>query len=188
MSTEASAENGATVVITHRVKAGKHAEYENWLARIGAACRASPGHLDWQIIRPIRDLSVSYTVIIRFDTVAHLRAWMESTQRRELISEAAALFATDDEYSIHSGLDFWFVPRGGKMKVPVRWKQFVVTWSAIYPLAMLVPLAIAPVIRGARISEARPLVTLITTGVIVFLMVYVVMPRYTKWVQRWLFA
>jgi antibiotic biosynthesis monooxygenase (ABM) superfamily enzyme len=30
--------------------------------------------------------------------------------------------------------------------------------------------------------------TLVGTGVVAFLMVYVVMPRYTKLVARWLFA
>lgn len=188
MNTHTQGTHGATVVITHKVKEQKHAAYEAWLDRIGAECRQSAGHLDWQIIRPIKDVSVSYTVVIRFDTVEHMRAWMDSPRRRELISDAAEILAADDEFTIHSGLDFWFMPRGGKVKVPVRWKQFFVTWSAIYPLGLLVPLAVAPLVHELGIDKARPLVTLITTGVIVLLMVYVVMPRYTKLVQRWLFA
>jgi antibiotic biosynthesis monooxygenase (ABM) superfamily enzyme len=80
------------------------------------------------------------------------------------------------------------MPKARKVKVPVRWKQFLVTWSAIYPLAVLVPIGVTPLIRVMGIGEARPFAALVTTGVIVALMVYVVMPRYTNLVRRWLFS
>jgi antibiotic biosynthesis monooxygenase (ABM) superfamily enzyme len=75
---EGTGDGGATVVITHRVRDGQHAGYESWLKEIAPLCRASVGHLDWHIIRPISGLSDTYTVIIRFDTRAHLQDWMES--------------------------------------------------------------------------------------------------------------
>ena len=62
---------GATVVITHRVHKGKQEEYENWLDEIAPFCRASSGFLDWHIVRPIVDVTETYTVIIRFDTIEH---------------------------------------------------------------------------------------------------------------------
>lgn len=188
MSNPANLVEPATVVIRHRVKKGMHAEYEAWLVRIGAACRASIGHLDWQIIRPIQNLSVHYTVIVRFDSVEHLRQWMDSARRQDLVVEAAKILAADDEYTIHSGLDFWFTPKSEGVKVPVRWKQFFVTWSAIYPLALLVPMGVLPLIGLLGQGQNRLLATLVTTGVIVALMVYVVMPRYTYFVRRWLYS
>ncbi len=77
---------------------------------------------------------------------------------------------------------------GAKAKVPVRWKQFLLTWSAIFPLALGVPFAVVPVLRWAGIPASLPLTTLVVTAAVVFLMVYVVMPRYTRLVQRWLFT
>jgi uncharacterized protein len=182
-----TSEDGATAVITHRVPGDKHADYENWLEEIAPLCKASPGHLDWHIIRPIAGITETYTVIIRFDTKEHLQNWMMSTERENLIAKAKTLLAADDEFYISSGLDFWFTPSGAKAKLPVRWKQYLVTWSAIYPLAVLVPLLVAPLLRLLGIVNNLLLSTLIITAVIVFLMVYVVMPRYTKLVQRWLF-
>ena len=44
------------------------------------------------------------------------------------------LFAADDRYVVKSGLDFWFTPAGASIKVPTRWKQFVITWSVILSL------------------------------------------------------
>jgi hypothetical protein len=181
-------ERGATVVITHRVRLGKESQYDDWLNEIGPLCRRSEGHLDWQIIRPISGLTATYTVIIRFDTREHLQNWMNSQQRKRLIEKVLPLLAKDDDFTIRSGLDFWFVPEGAETKVPVRWKQLLVTWSAIYPLVLGVPLIVIPLLRHLGIPPDRYLDTLIITGLVVSLMVYLVMPRYTKFVHRWLFS
>jgi len=181
-------ENGATVVITHRVRDGKQRDYERWLEEIGPLCRNSPGHLDWQILRPIPGLTGTYTVVIRFDSNENLRDWMNSDHRKQLIEKVRPLLAIDDIYNIRSGLDFWFTPEAGSMKVPVRWKQFLITWSAIYPLVLFTPLLVIPAMRLLRLPDYRLLNALLVTGTIVWLMVYVVMPRYTKLVRRWLFA
>lgn len=179
---------GATVVITHRVRGDKHAEYERWLDEIAPLCRASPGHLDWHIVRPIPGVTETYTVVIRFDTTENLRNWMESSERERLIEKVQPLFVGADDFYISSGLDFWFTPAGAKAKVPVRWKQYLITWSAIFPLALGVPFVVSPVLRLLGILSSLPLTTLTVTAVVVFLMVYVVMPRYTRLVQRWLFT
>jgi uncharacterized protein len=183
-----SGERGATAVITHRVREGRHADYERWLDEISPLCRTSPGHLDWHIVRPVAGLTHTYTIVIRFDTSEHLRQWMESPARARLIEKAQPLFVTGDDFFVSSGLDFWFAPGGARARVPVRWKQYFVTWSAIYPLVLVVPPAMAPVLRQLGVPETRPLTTLVVTGIIVFLMVYLVMPRYTRLVQKWLFT
>jgi uncharacterized protein len=187
MSASDATQNGATVVITHRVREGKESDYDNWLNEIGPLCRAHPGHLDWHIVRPVSGLTTTYTVIIRFDTEEHLRQWMGSHDRQRLIERARPLLAADDEYTIRSGLDFWFTPAGTGVKVPVRWKQFLLTWSAIFPLALGVPLVVAPALELLGVSNNRYFNTLLVTGVVVLLMVYVVMPHYTKLVRKWLF-
>lgn len=183
-----SGDEGATVVITHRVRAQAQADYERWLLQIAPLCRASPGCLDWHIVRPVPGLTETYTVVIRFDTNEHLKLWMESEARRRLIEQARPLFVTGDDFHISSGLDFWFTPAGAKAKLPVRWKQYLVTWSAIYPLALLVPMVVVPALDALGVPRLQPVTTLAVTGVVVFLMVYVVMPRYTRLVRRWLFS
>lgn len=183
-----SKNEGATVVITHRVGEGKQADYESWLDEIAPLCRASLGHLDWHIIRPISGLTETYTVIIRFDTRAHLQDWMESPVRAGLIEKVRPLLVTGDDFYVSSGLDFWFTPAGAKAKLPVRWKQYLVTWSAIYPLVLGVPLVVTPVLRHLGIPNNSFLTTLAVTGVVVFLMVYIIMPRYTRLINRWLFT
>lgn len=178
---------GATVVITHRLRPGQQPAYEKWLDAVGPACRTYPGHLDWHIIRPIPGLTETNTVVIRFDTVANLERWMNSDDRRRYIDQLRPLLAGDDTFFINSGLDFWFVPEGARATVPVRWKQFLITWSAIYPLVLVVSLLQAAGFRGLGLSPNPYLALLGSTALVVGLMIYVVMPRYTHLVRGWLF-
>jgi uncharacterized protein len=180
-------DNGATVVITHRIRGEKHTEYELWLNEIAPICKASPGFLDLHIVRPIAGITDTYTVIIRFDTVEHLKKWMSSSEREYLITKVRPLFAGADDFYISSGLDFWFIPAGAKAKIPVRWKQYLITWSAIYPLALGVPYIVTPMLHLFELTGIQWLTTLAVTAIIAFLMVFVVMPRYTRLVQMWLF-
>ncbi len=179
--------HGATAVITHRVREGQQDAYELWLDEIGPKCRAAPGHLDWHIIRPIAGLTHTNTVVLRFDTITNLERWMASADRRRLIEQVSPLLATEDEFFINSGLDFWFVPEGAHAKVPVRWKQFVITWSAIYPLVLGVSLVVSTLLLQVGLSLNGYLFTLIVTGLVVALMIYLVMPYYTHMVRSWLF-
>jgi len=178
---------GASVVITHQVIDGKQSEYENWLNEIGPLCRNATGHIDWQIIRPIPALTSTYTVIIRFDSTQHLKDWMDSDERRQLIEKAGPLLDKGDNYFIKSGLDFLFDPSEAKTKIPARWKQHLTTWSAIYPLSVIIPLIILPILRKLNVPQYRLIDSLIISGTIVLLMVYFVMPNYTKLIKKWLY-
>lgn len=142
-------------MITHRVRDDKHAEYENWMKEIGPLCMAAPGNLDLHIVRPVPGLTDTFTIIIRFDTNAHLQEWLHSPTRRLLISKASPMLVAGDDFRISSGLDFWFQPQLAHAKVPIRWKQFLVTWSAIYPLVMLVPPLVVPGLRYLGLPEHR---------------------------------
>lgn len=183
----ATDEQGATVVITHRIKAGGAGAYEAWLKEIGPVCRSYAGHLDWQIIRPIAGLSGTYTVVIRFDTEEHLRSWMFSEDRRKLVAKAQPLFVDEDRFHIRTGLDVWFASSGGT-NTPLRWKQCVATLVALYPLVIVVPLLMLPLMRAVGVPENFYLDNFLITAIIVWLMAYVVMPPFTRLIQHWLYA
>jgi antibiotic biosynthesis monooxygenase (ABM) superfamily enzyme len=178
---------GASVVITHHILDGKQQQYEKWLDEIVPITKHSNGFIDLQIVRPIPHLTFVYTVIIRFDTIENLKTWMESEDRKMLIQKANPFFKKNDNYQIKSGLDFLFNSEKEGTKVPVRWKQFLVTWSAIYPLSLLIPLIVLPILRFLQIPANHYFDALINSGFIVFLMVFVVMPNYTKIIKKWLY-
>ena len=110
--------DGATVVITHRIRNNRHDAYEAWMESISLLCKAATGFLDCNIVRPIPGITATYTVIIRFDTTKNLKGWMESNGRKRLIKAVKPLLVGADDFYISSGLDFWFVPGGARAKVP----------------------------------------------------------------------
>lgn len=112
---------------------------------------------------------------------------MDSPTRVGLIEKAQPLLVKGDDFFVSSGLDFWFTPAGAKAKVPIRWKQYLVTWSAIYPLSLIVPLIVTPILKYIGIHDNHLITALVVSATVVFMMVYVVMPRYTNLIKRWLF-
>ena len=105
--------------------------------------------------------------------------------RKYLIEKAKPLFAKDDKFYIKSGLDFLF--EHDKQKVPVRWKQFLVTWSAIYPLSILIPSLVLPILKELNFPESKFINSFFVSGVVVLIMVYSLMPNYTKLISKWLY-
>jgi hypothetical protein len=178
---------GASAVINHQILQGKQHLYEDWLHEIEPLCRAADGNIDWQIIRPIPHLTDTYTVIIRFDTIDNLKSWIESDTRKQLIEKVKPILAKDDHYSIRSGLDFLFESVNTSAKPPVKWKQYVVTWSAIYPLSLLIPELLLPICRTLNLPDNRFLHSLLISGTVVFIMVYLLMPGYTRLIKKWLY-
>ena len=177
---------GATVVITHNILDGKQQEYENWLQEISLISKKSAGFIDWQIIRPIPNLTFTYTVILRFDTIENLTNWMESKERKKWIEKAFPFFVKEDKFYIKSGLDFLFLSESENVKIPVRWKQYLVTWSAIFPLATFIPMILLPLLRSFGFPQNRYIDSFIVSGTIVFIMVYLLMPPYTRLIKKWL--
>jgi len=188
VNTATDGQSGATAVITAHVRREHVDDYERWLNEIQPICRSYPGFLDSQVIRPIAGVTRTYTFVIRFDTIANLRNWMESGDRSRLIQKARLLMSHDDNYAIRSGLDFWFTPETQDVKTPAKWKQFLLTCSAIYPLVLLVPLGVSPVMQLIGISKSGFVSLFAGTVAICWLMTYVIMPHYTKLMERWLYA
>ena len=180
-------EHGATVIISHQVLDGQQTNYENGLGEIAAACKAQPGYLDTQVVRPIPNLTDTYTVIIRFASHHHMKLWMSSPERKQFIANVRPILAGDDDYKVHSGLDFLFVSEEANAKVPTRWKQFLVTWSVVYPLVLLAPMIVDPLMRQVGLPDNPYLSTLFVTCMVVLLLIYLVMPHYTKLVHKWLY-
>jgi hypothetical protein len=184
MSIDAHAEPAAsetvTGIIVHHPRAGARSEYEQWLSDIRETCQRFPGYLSTDVIRPVGKQR-NYTVIIRFAGVEALRAWLESPERREHLQRIEHALEQGDRYEIRSGLDFWFTPP--TVKPPKRWKQYLLTLSSIFPLTVIVPWALAPLLGGMPLLATKAVIA----AVIVALMVYAIMPHYTRLVSRWLY-
>ncbi|MEL6461475.1 MAG: hypothetical protein AAFQ91_25115 [Cyanobacteria bacterium J06621_15] len=66
---------------------------------------------------------------------------------------------------------------------PPKYKLFLLSWMGIYPLITIVLLLFGQQL----ILLPLPLRTLILTGILVYLMTFLVMPKLTKLFHRWLY-
>lgn len=173
-----------TSVILHEVADDRRDEYEQWLGRIIPVAATFRGHRGVDVIRPAEG-SRTYTVAIRFDDLECAQAWFASTTRQSLVAEVEPLLAQDESVRTVTGLEFWFDhPKGPP--APRRRKQFLLTLSVIYPLTLIVPLLVHELIAGLPLLQPRWIERLIVAALIVWLMTYVIMPRYTRWLAGWL--
>jgi antibiotic biosynthesis monooxygenase (ABM) superfamily enzyme len=171
-------------VITHTVKAGAEQRYEEWTKEILSAVSSYPGYLGREVFLPTRG-NHKYTIIVRFDNEEHLRNWTDSEARRGFISQANDLLEKGDQNEVRTGIDFWFTPEG--TRPPKAWKQFLLTASAVYPLSLILPRLLAPLYRAAP-ALGHPLISaLVMAALLTGLLTFVIMPRYTRLVRRWLY-
>ncbi|MBN8739701.1 MAG: antibiotic biosynthesis monooxygenase [Xanthomonadaceae bacterium] len=178
--------DSVTAVIRHRVRAESVADYEQWLQRIVPIAQRFPGHRGVDVIRPAPG-SLLYTVTIRFDTLAHAQDWFESSARQVLLAELTPLLSQDEQRETVTGLEFWFRPEPGQ-KPARRYKQFLLTLAVIFPLTLLVPMPVHWLAQRWPWLGNTLLSHLLVAAVIVGLMTYVLMPRLTRWLARWLYA
>lgn len=171
-------------IITHTVKEGMEKRYEDWLADILGSVSNFPGYLGREIFRPAQGAR-KYTTIVRFDSLEHLNAWAESNERASYINRVSDLLEKGDVHEIRTGIDFWFTPEG--VKPPKSWKQFLLTLSAVYPLSLIIPLLLRPLFNVAPSPDHQLVKALLTSATLTALLTFVIMPRYTRLVKRWLY-
>jgi uncharacterized protein len=167
--------------VTRRVKPGHEAAYEGFLEGIIGAARAFPGHLGVEVFRPAPGQGGEYRTVYRFDSLAHLHAWLDSPEHAAWLEGAEPHVIGPLRRQVLTGLEGWFTQPG--LPPPPPYKLALVTWATIFPLITLVVVATAPLV-GSWPLVAR---LAVTTGVTVPLMTWVVMPRVTRLLHRWLY-
>ncbi len=173
-----------TVLVSRRVKPGREAEFETWLEEVRKAAVAFPGHQGVTVSRPLDPARPDYLVVFRFDSARHLAAWRQSAVRKRLIEQSADMAQEPPEERALSGLETWFaVPGGQVVRPPARWKMWIMSSAAIYPLITAITFAAAPVMGRL----ALPLRFLVTIPVMGALMTWLVMPVLTRLFTRWLY-
>jgi antibiotic biosynthesis monooxygenase (ABM) superfamily enzyme len=169
--------------MTRRIKPGHEALYEQVLEGIFAAASAFPGHLGVEVFRP-RTPADEYRTIYRFDSAEHLQAWLDSDERAAWLERAEPHVIGPMRTSFVTGLETWFtLPDQPGATPPPPYKMALLTWITIFPLITVIVAVTGPLLAGLPLAVRLA----ITTGLTVPLMTWVVMPRVTWLVRRWLY-
>jgi len=178
--------SAVTSVIRHTVGAGSESRYEAWFRKITAIAETFPGHRGVDFIRPPKG-SRTFTIVLHFDTSEHLGRWLSSDARKRLIAEIELYLEGGDQVEIRTGLEFWFTPSDTEQRHAKTYKQFLITWSVIFPLTIFLPWVLYPLFQTVPFLGLPVVSNLLISAMIVGLLTCVIMPRYTRTVATWLY-
>jgi hypothetical protein len=173
-----------TIVVRRRVKPGREKDYEAWLQRLtkGAADKFK-GYLGAEFHRPA-SAGGEYRSVFRFDSLPNLEAFERSDFRAAMLAEAAPMFAADANWERMTGLEFWFdPPPGTKVPQPSPHRMALVLIAVVFTLVLILNLTLGPLMTGWPL----PLRVLGTVIIQVGLMTYVIMPRLTPLIARFIY-
>ncbi|HSK25611.1 MAG TPA: antibiotic biosynthesis monooxygenase [Jiangellales bacterium] len=170
-----------TVTVARQVTPGLETEFETWVEGILRAAGGFDGFLGGALLRP-PEAGGEWHVVYRFRDDDSLHRWEASPQRAGWLAAAENL-VDDERTAAVSGLETWFELPGRTAPAPPRWKMALVTFAAVYPLALLINVLLVPHTTGWP-TLLRPVVF---AGILVPVMTWVVMPRLTRWLRRWLY-
>ena len=173
-----------TIVVRRKVRPGREKDYEIWLERLTqGAARQAAGYLGAEFHRPASP-GGAYRSVFRFDTLDHLEAFERSAFRQAMLAEAAPLFAADAAWERMTGLEVWFdPPPGTRVPQPSPHRMALVLIAVVFLLVLILNLTLGPLMAGWPLA----LRVLVTVCIQVGLMTYVIMPRLTPMLARFIY-
>jgi antibiotic biosynthesis monooxygenase (ABM) superfamily enzyme len=179
-----------TVIITRRVKAGRTADYEAWLQRLQHDARDLPGYLGVTTQRPAPGAPPEYVSVLRFDSLASLRAFERSELRARAMAEVSDFVEGDAVWQTLTGLEFWFsAPPGTVVPQPSRPRMalVMVVMVMVFTLVLVIGGAVNAVLGLLPFETPYPLRLLVTIAIEVVLMTWWLMPLVTRRLARWIY-
>lgn len=170
------------IVIERRMRAGAESVFREWSQRFVEAAARAPGHEGSSVLAVPN--SRSQFILLRFASAADLERWQNSGEFSTLTHEADA-FAPAGEYSeTKTGMETWFTlpDRPAPASAPANWKMALVTWVALLPMVIGLAYVFAP-FRLPFLAEAA-----LSTAIPVAVLTWVMMPRLTRLLYRWLYS
>ena len=91
MDAKKSTDSAATVIIGQRVRAGAELEFEAWQQDTNREASKYPGFLAAEV-NPPTAVQPDWVVVYRFDSVAHVQAWINSATRQDRMTKGQPFF------------------------------------------------------------------------------------------------
>lgn len=176
--------DSVTVVVTRRVKSGYESQYENWLKRLLEEAKSMKGYTGAAVQKPAPG-TTQYTNIFRFDSIENLRKFEESEIRARYLREVVDYVEADAIWKKFSGLEFWFSPPTGTIvPQPSRFRMALVMMVVVYGLVISIRQLVSAVVGDVIPYYLR---LFITISIEIFLMTFILMPRLTKLLAKWIY-
>ena len=170
------------VAITRRVRAEHVSAFERALAEFARDSLEAPGTRGVQFLYPAPgSASLEYGILRTFSNREAHEAFYQSPLYQKWQERVRHMVEGEPIYRELHGLEAWFRdPRSGPH--PPRWKMALLTWSAVWPVSMIIPALVLPWV-GSFPHLLRAGV--ISAGITATL-TWVAMPQLVKLAHRWL--
>ena len=169
------------VAITRRVRPGCEAEFQEALRDFIQESFAHSGVLGATLLVPAPGSgSREFGILRTFGDESEREAFYAMPLFQAWEAKARRLTEGEPEYRTLHGLEAWF----RSPAPPPRWKMALVTFAGVYPLTSLLP----PLFNRLFAPLHPLLINVATTGLIVLLLTWVIMPQLTRLARGWLHA
>jgi antibiotic biosynthesis monooxygenase (ABM) superfamily enzyme len=166
----------------HRIRSDAVGKFKEWFQETKELQLQFKGYLSSELIRPVEFRNNEFVSIFRYDSYLHLKAFMDSKERANLIEKRKA-FAEDEtiDFSYHS-LEHFFVSDAGT-KPPAMYKMWIVLYGSILSQLQWAPQMIER--RFPTVSKTRQ--AALTTMIVVTAVQFLIVPVLTRLLAFWLF-
>lgn len=155
---ESSVETGiesVTEVFVTRVTAANYDAYRAWASKVQQIEAQFPGYLGIYMQAPERVKEGNWITILRFDSTAHLDAWLVSKERKAILKESEAIVKELQSHRVVSPFSGWFAGLTATSgQAPPVWKQTMLVLLVLFPLVMLELKFLVPFTKGLNPSLA----------------------------------
>jgi len=174
--------HGVTMVMVTEINPGKEAAYRAWADRIQKLQATFPGYVG-SFVQPPQHNETGWTTVLRFDSAAHLEAWVKSDARAAMVKESEDLVQGFHAQRVDTSFPGWVPNDPTTGKPPNRWKAAGLILLTLFPVVMLELRFLNPHLR-----EFNPAVgTFIGNALSVALTTWPLMPLAIYGFHAWLF-
>jgi antibiotic biosynthesis monooxygenase (ABM) superfamily enzyme len=174
-----------SVLALRTVRPGFEERFESELHDFISQSLQTEGQLGVSVIQPVEGSgSREYGILRRFRDPASRDRFYESALFQQWELKVAALTEGEAKRQHLSGLETWFVLPGRRALIPPPdWKMALVTVLGVWPVSILVPWLLNPLVSGMPLI----LQALFVAVGIVILLTWVVMPGLVRILKPWLY-
>jgi antibiotic biosynthesis monooxygenase (ABM) superfamily enzyme len=170
------------IVFERRVRPGADAAFKAWSERFIRTVSQFGGHEGSSVL--LMPHGESQFVLVRFASAQDLERWQRSNEFAALTREADALGPAGEYSEVKTGMETWFTlpDKPTPARAPPQWKMALMTWVALFPMVVALGYVLGPLLR-----LPVPLQQVFGTVIPVVMLTWVIMPRFTRLLYRWLY-
>jgi antibiotic biosynthesis monooxygenase (ABM) superfamily enzyme len=174
-------DHGVTDIYVTVVHKDKVPAFREWLQKMHHLQAQFPGFEKVFVQVPKDQPKDKWVTLLQFDTQTHLDNWLQSSQRKTMLSEAKELVTSQQSHRLFSSFDSWFIDDDASNTPPV-WKQALLVLLALFPAVMLETIYLFP-----HMNNFNPVLTrFIGVIIIVCSFSWILLPATIYFLNWWL--